>query len=118
MSGSVSVNECQAIRYLYADGWTYAELRLTFGRTSTTIADHVKGRCRHPDVAAPKRITTSLDGDELREARRNAGLTQSELADRIDVSQGTISQWETGRETPGTDRIVDLRAALKDGGRP
>lgn len=33
----------------------------------------------------------------LERARRKAGLTQSQLADRADVRQATISELETGR---------------------
>ena len=33
----------------------------------------------------------------LEAARRNRGLTQSQVADRIDVSKATIVNWEKGK---------------------
>lgn len=39
--------------------------------------------------------------DVLREARRRAGLTQTELAERSGVAQSTISACESGKRDPG-----------------
>lgn len=36
----------------------------------------------------------------LRELRRNKGISQSELANLMDVNQRTISTWEIGRSIP------------------
>ncbi len=35
-------------------------------------------------------------GERLRKARQEAGLTQEDLAKRLDVSRQTISSWENG----------------------
>lgn len=45
----------------------------------------------------------------LREAR---GLTQAELAARIDVSSKTVSKWETGKGLPDISLLEPLAAAL------
>jgi putative transcriptional regulator len=50
----------------------------------------------------------------LQEARERAGLTQSELADRVGVRQATISDMETGKTTRIDLPILDrLCAVLK-----
>lgn len=36
----------------------------------------------------------------LKEIRNNAGLTQKGMAQKINVSQKTISTWELGKRTP------------------
>lgn len=36
-------------------------------------------------------------GDNIRELRRREGLSQAELASRMDVSKETVSRWESGR---------------------
>jgi phage pi2 protein 07 len=46
----VTANECQAMRYLQSDGWSLGELSTAFGSDGDTVAEHVYGRCDHPDV--------------------------------------------------------------------
>lgn len=41
-------------------------------------------------------------------ARQAAGLTQMELSKRIHVSQGSISQWETGTTSPDIKTLILL----------
>lgn len=48
----------------------------------------------------------------LRELRVRAGWSQAELAEKLDVSQGTISNWETGRSEPRPDQRKALVAVL------
>ncbi len=50
----------------------------------------------------------------IREARRQRGLSQVELAARLGVSQGTISLWETGAGTPTFKNLVRLAVELPD----
>jgi len=48
----------------------------------------------------------------VREARRRAGLTQAELADRAGVPKSTVGRIESGARTPSTDLVEQLvRAA-------
>lgn len=44
----------------------------------------------------------------VREARRRAGLTQVELADRAGTGQPTIARWESGRTAISVDDVVRL----------
>jgi transcriptional regulator with XRE-family HTH domain len=46
----------------------------------------------------------------LREARRRAGLTQTELARRAGTSQATISAYEHGRKEPSVETLSRLLA--------
>lgn len=42
-----------------------------------------------------------MDGGELiKEARRRAGLTQQELAEKMATTQSVIARWESGRRSP------------------
>ncbi|ROV56601.1 helix-turn-helix domain-containing protein [Neisseria chenwenguii] len=50
-------------------------------------------------------------GDRIKEARLKLGLSQSALAKRADVSQGTIGQLESGRNQ-SSGKIVELATAL------
>ena len=50
-------------------------------------------------------------GDRLKAARKAAGLTQQELADRCGIAQGMISQWETGKQQP-TQENLDKAAEI------
>ena len=36
----------------------------------------------------------------MAEARKRGGLTQAELADRLDSYQSVVARWETGRTSP------------------
>lgn len=47
-------------------------------------------------------------GAILRQARINAGLTQHEVALRIDVQDVYLSRWERGVESPRADRLAKL----------
>ena len=47
-------------------------------------------------------------GDRLRNLRREAGLTQDELAVRTHLSQTAISNWESGNRIPNIDYAIIL----------
>ncbi len=48
----------------------------------------------------------------IREARRRVGLTQEELAARIERTTETISNIERGRQLPALDTLADLAGVL------
>ena len=52
-------------------------------------------------------------GDRIKEARKAAGFTQRQLADMINVSNTSISNWEQCVSTPDPDTIQHLCWALK-----
>jgi transcriptional regulator with XRE-family HTH domain len=51
---------------------------------------------------------SSYGGDLIHEARRRAGLTQSELAARAGTSQPGIARWESGRTAVSLDDVLRL----------
>jgi transcriptional regulator with XRE-family HTH domain len=59
-----------------------------------------------------RRIPTWTFSERARKVRRDIGMTQTELAERLGVPQATYSAWETGRSTPA--RIDELAVKLED----
>ena len=52
-------------------------------------------------------------GDLIKKKRKEAGLTQDELAKRLDVTKSTLSKWESSRiHNMRRDNIVSLSNAL------
>ena len=47
-------------------------------------------------------------GEFLKELRKEKGLTQEQLADKLFVSRRTVSRWETGSNMPYLDMLVEL----------
>jgi transcriptional regulator with XRE-family HTH domain len=47
-------------------------------------------------------------GQVVREARRRAGLTQAQLAERAGTTQSAIARLERGDVEPGFHRVVEL----------
>lgn len=48
----------------------------------------------------------------LREARREAGLTQQQLADRAGVHRVTVAVYEAGRKEPGVGHALAIAGVL------
>lgn len=51
-------------------------------------------------------------GDKIREARKAAGMTQRQLAEKINVTNTSISNWEKNLSRPDPDTIQNLCWAL------
>ena len=51
-------------------------------------------------------------GHRLREAREAAGLTQDQLADRVDITQGYLSQVESDKAVPTIGVMFSLAKSL------
>ncbi|MBA3620065.1 MAG: helix-turn-helix transcriptional regulator [Acidothermales bacterium] len=49
-----------------------------------------------------------MGGDLIREARRRAGLTQAQLAERAGTTQSAVARWERGRSAPSFDTVRRL----------
>ena len=44
----------------------------------------------------------------IRDYRKSLGLTQEQLAERLDITLGTVSKWERGSSEPDLGYIMDL----------
>ena len=49
-----------------------------------------------------------VGGELVREARKRAGLTQKDLADRASTTQSAIARLESGRTTPSLESVERL----------
>ncbi len=63
-------------------------------------------------VMADVTRTAKLFGANLRAIRKGLGLSQQDIADNLDVSAPTVSQWETGAYLPDHETIDRLVAFL------
>lgn len=84
-------------------------------RWSDIRAEHVARAGGEAAVAAGKEeLLATVAGHRLAEARRSRGLTQQQVADRMGVTKGRVSQIEQGKIS-GQEVLVRFAAAL--GGR-
>jgi len=51
-------------------------------------------------------------GRFIAECRKNAGLTQFQLAERLNITDRAVSKWETGRSLPDSSIMLDLCGIL------
>lgn len=78
-------------------------------------AEHVqRAGGEHAVLAGRQELLAEVIGHRLAEVRRARGLTQQQVADRMGVTKGRVSQIEQGKLS-GQEVIVRFAAAL--GGR-
>lgn len=46
--------------------------------------------------------------DKIKELREQAGLSQSQLAKKLDVTRSSVNAWEMGLSTPTTQYVMSL----------
>jgi DNA-binding transcriptional regulator YiaG len=52
----------------------------------------------------------TFDGQAIKDLRDELDLSQSDLAEKLDVSPGTVSNWETGKSQPDSDTVEKIKA--------
>lgn len=52
-------------------------------------------------------------GTKIAQARREQGITQVELADKMSVTRQTVSRWETGAAFPDIEKVAGLAEILQ-----
>ncbi len=51
-------------------------------------------------------------GNKIAKKRKDIGLTQIELAEKLSVTRQTVSRWEAGSVMPDIDKISDIADLL------
>ena len=51
-------------------------------------------------------------GERIKTARKQTGMTQQELAEKLEISYVGVSQWESGRRTPKRSTLERIAVAL------
>ncbi len=54
-----------------------------------------------------------INGDRIKQARELRGLTQAELAERIEINRGALTHYETGRYEPPDDVLDAIAQATE-----
>ena len=60
-----------------------------------------------------KRLTTSRIGERFAELRRDRGLTQDQLAERLQVERETVSRFERGVTDPSMTKVLEICEVLE-----
>lgn len=47
-------------------------------------------------------------GNFIAKCRKEQGITQAQLADKLDITYKSVSKWESGRGLPDASRMIDL----------
>jgi len=55
--------------------------------------------------------------ETIRQHRTNAGMSLADVAAILGVTEGAVSQWETGRTSPRRATAIKLDGALSAGGK-
>jgi DNA-binding XRE family transcriptional regulator len=64
-------------------------------------------------MTGSKKADKRFSGDLLRSFREKAGMTQLALAVAIDVTPGTIHNWESGKATPDAKGLMKIKTVLR-----
>lgn len=51
--------------------------------------------------------------EKLKQARKNANLSQKELASKLNITQQSLANWESGKTTPRQKRLEEISQILK-----
>ncbi len=52
-------------------------------------------------------------GNKIASQRKNLGMTQTEMAEKLSVTRQTVSRWEAGSVLPDIDKIADIASLLQ-----
>lgn len=67
---------------------------------------------RHKGAPTQERKKMNL-GENIKKARKAAGVTQKQLAERMGVYQKDVSRWENGEHAPSIELLAGICKALK-----
>ena len=70
-----------------------------------------------PKIHIKRRKIMAFDitkvGNQIAELRKDKGLTQEELANRLNISYQAVSKWERGESAPDISILTDLASILE-----
>jgi transcriptional regulator with XRE-family HTH domain len=74
-------------------------------------------QAKYTETAVPSLISYGHDipvgyAETLKELRKEAGLTQADLAERLGVEQPTVQRWEGGRREPSLSTLEQIARVL------
>ncbi len=55
-----------------------------------------------------KEFDRSVFGERLKQLRKDAGIGQNQLAEQLQLSNASISYWETGKQSPTAEAVFRL----------
>ena len=73
-----------------------------------TVSYKIKGENSTMFVKGGKKMNQVKIGNLLKELRKEKNYTQEQLADKLGVSQRTVSRWETGHNLPDLDILIEM----------
>ena len=87
-------------------------LYLTYGQRPTSGDEMLWQQLIGKDYASRDELAREL-GLALREQRLKAGLTQADLAERINMDEISVRRWELGLRLPSIETLLLLEAVFK-----
>ena len=69
------------------------------------------GSFLYNDGATERRVPEMLS-ENIKIIRKSKGLSQEELAERLNVVRQTVSKWEQGLSVPDADLLVSISEVL------
>ena len=88
------------------------DLYLTYGQRPTSGDEMLWQQLIGKDYASRDELAREL-GLALREQRLKAGLTQADLAERINMDEVSVRRWELGLRLPSIETLLLLEAVFK-----
>ena len=102
-------NECQAIRYLNTDGYSWERLAQLFGLSHDALELHLNDRCDCPDIDEPVEWDPEgFTGEDLLAKRMDRDMGQRDVAEEIGVCTATVSCWEREERVPRPPNVRKL----------
>lgn len=72
------------------------------------IISSLKRLVKHFKTHSWHNIAVTEYGKRIRELRTEAGLSQKQLAEKLQMSQSAVAKWESGRTEPTAGALIRL----------
>jgi len=76
------------------------------------LSESLQNRIYDHSMAKTRKKGRAMQGEHLASLRRQAGLTQVELAELLGVPQSNIAYWEQSKKPPRSDVLPQMANAL------